>query len=812
MSWQDQAEIVIIGGGVAGTSIAYHLAKLGKRDIVLLERADLTLGTTFHSAGLVGQLRASETLTKMLMYSVSCYQSLKEETGVDPDWRQVGSLRLATQPDRLLELKRQAGLAKSIGLPFELLSPSEAKELFPLMQVEDVLAAAYIPTDGYIDPTNLTHAFARGAEQRGVTIHTKTRVVGIETEGGRVHRVLTDHGPIRCAIVVNAAGMYAPEIGRMVGVALPIVPMSHQYCITEAIPGVQAGRADLPTMRDPDHLVYFRSRGDGLVMGGYERTPKPFGLEGIPADFHGRLLPPDVDRFATILEGATHRVPALAESGIREWINGPEAFTPDGEFILGETEIAGFFVAAGFCAHGIAGAGGVGRLMAEWIVEGRPDLDVFAMDVRRFGPHHRSRRYVLERTLEVYRTYYDVRFPLEDRQSERPLRTSPVYLRHKELQAVFGEKAGWERVQWYERNAPLGDPAERPEGLVGRIWSPAIGAEHRATRGKAACFDESSFSKLLVSGPGAEAFLQRMAAGDVARPVGSVIYTQLLNEQGGIEADLTITRLAPDRFRLVTGTAFGPHDLAWLLRHLPGDGSVRVEDITSSLACIALWGPKSRQILQRLTEDPLDSAAFPYMTARSLTIGSVPVEAQRVTYVGELGYELYCPSEYALRLWDTLLEAGQPEGLLPAGYQAIESLRLEKGYRAWSSDLTPETTPLEAGLGFAVKLEKPVDFLGKRALLAQRERGLERRLAALVLAEPRLWAIGGEPVLVDERVVGRVTSGGYGYTLRKSIAYAYLPISLAEPGSEVEVEVLGQAVPAVVTKEPLVPRPAELTR
>ena len=796
----EQAQAVVIGGGVGGTSIAYHLAELGWHDVVLVDRAGLTSGSTFHSAGLVGQLRSSTTLTRMMMYGAGLYRRLTAETGVDVSWHEVGSLRLASTPARLEELQRQVGWARTFGLPLELVSTREAHDLFPLFDPEGVLGAVFLPTDGWLDPSNLAFALAAGAKARGARILTEHRVTGISVEGGRVRGVVTDRGEIRTDVVVNAGGMFAPEIGRLAGVTVPIIPMAHQYLLTKPIPGV---RPDIPTMRDPDNLVYFREEVGGLCMGGYERDPAPWSLDGVPPDFNGRLLAPDWPRFAAIMDGAVRRVPAIADAEVTRLINGPEAFTPDNEFILGESEVRGFFVAAGFCAHGIAGAGGIGQQMAQWIVGGEPELDLWKMDIRRFGAQYRSQAYTLARTFETYATYYDIHYPNEERQAGRPLRLSPAYEELRALGAVFGEKSGWERPNWFEPNAALGDEALRPHGWAGQHWSPAIGAEALATRQAAALFDESSFAKIEISGAGALAFLQRLCANDVDRPVGSITYTQMLNTRGGIECDFTVTRLAEELFLIVTGTAFGNHDLGWIRAHLPADGSVRVRDITSSRACLGIWGPRARDILAPLTRDDLSNEAFPYLTAREITLGHVPVLALRVTYVGELGWELYPPSEYGRGLWQTLWEAGRAQGMLAGGYRAIDALRLEKGYRAWSSDITPEETPYEAGLGFAVRLDKGTDFIGREALLARKAAGPRRRLACLVLDDPRSVTLGNEPVRIGGAIVGRVTSGGYGHAVGKSIAYAYLPPERAVPGTRGEIDVFGAWVGAEVVREPL---------
>jgi glycine cleavage system T protein len=791
----DRARVVVIGGGIGGCSILYWLARLGWSDVVLVERSELTSGSTFHSAGLVGQLRNSLSLTQMMMNSVDLYRTLGEEVDLETGWREVGSLRLASSKEHMEELERQAAWAETFGLPLHLISADEAQSMFPPMSTDGVLGAALLPSDGYVDPSQLTLALARGARQRGATILTNTRVTGVRVEHNRVNAVETDQGTIECEYVVNAGGIYAHEIGLLAGVHVPLVAMAHQYAITKP-----TGLArDMPTLRDPARLVYFRAESGGLVVGGYERNPSVWGLGGIASDFNSRLLEPDWDRFAPLFEAAISRVPELADAEIVTLINGPEAFTPDGEFILGESAVAGFWVAAGFCAHGIAGSGGMGKLMAEWIIEGQPSLDAWALDSRRFGPQYRSRDYTLIRTDEIYATYYDVKYPGHERQSGRPLKVSAVNARHRDLGAAFGEKSGWERVNWYETNAAAGDEATRPDGWAGMLWSPAIGAEHLACRESAALFDESSFSKLDVTGPGAAAFLERLCANGVARRVGAVTYTQLLNPRGGVECDLTVTRLAEDRFRLVTGTAFGNHDGAWIRQHLEDD-TVTVEDVTSKYACFALWGPRARDILQPLTESDLAHEAFGYMSAKEINVGAVPCLAVRVTFVGELGWELYCPSEYAVGLWDSLMAAGAPHGLVPGGYRAIESLRLEKGYRVWGSDVTTTDSPFEAGLGFAVKMKKGA-FIGRDALEAAGEPS--RRLACLVLDEPKSVVLGSEPVRFDGRPLGRVTSGGYGYSVKSSIAYAYLPAELVVPGTRVSVGLFGRDVGAEVRAEPL---------
>jgi 4-methylaminobutanoate oxidase (formaldehyde-forming) len=809
----DSARCVVVGGGVGGASLAYHLAKLGWDDVVLLERSQLTSGSTFHSAGLVGQLRGSVSLTKMMMHSVELYRRLKDESEFDPGWVECGGIRLASSEQRMEELRRQAGWAKTFGLPLELISAEEAQEMFPLMSTEGVLGGAWLPTDGYIDPSQLTYALADGARQGGCQIFTNTRVTGIAVRDGRVRGVRTDKGDVAAEVVVDAGGMFAAEIGRMAGVRVPLVPMSHQYLVTQPLDAVKEARGperrSLPTLRDPDLLVYYREDGDGLVMGGYERQSEPAFLpdagrvERIPRDFNGRLLEEEWERFEEITENSKRRVPAMDEITVTKLINGPEAFTPDNEFCLGESEVAGFFVCAGFCAHGLAGAGGIGKVVAEWIAEGEPSLDLWHMDIRRFGAQYRSPAYTLARTVENYETYYDIHYPNEERTAGRPLRLTPVNAWHANHDATFGEKSGWERVNWYESNAAGGDESLRPRGWAGENWSPAIGAEHRATREAVAIFDESSFAKLEISGPQAAEYLERLCDNRVAREVGQITYTQMLNRRGGIECDFTVARLGEHRFGIVTGTAFGNHDREWMRRNLPPEGGIHLADVTSGWACFGVWGPRARDMLQPLTPQDLGNEAFPYLTLRETTLGNVPVRLLRVTYVGELGWEIYCPTEYGAGLWRALWEAGQPHGLLAAGYRAIDSLRLEKGYRVWGADITPDETPYEGGVGFCVKLDKEGGFIGRDALAEAKDAGPRKQLACLALEDPHSIALGNEPVRIAGEILGRVTTGGYGYTVKRSIAYAYLPPASAVPGTAVEVEIFGRWVPGEVSPEPL---------
>jgi glycine cleavage system T protein len=791
-----QAQVVIIGGGVGGCSIAYHLTKLGWKDVVILEKHELTSGSTWHSAGLVGQMRSDANLTRMMHYSTDLYRSLKAETGQDTSWREVGGIRLACSAERMEETKRLVGMARSFGVPMELISPKEAQDMFPLMSLDGVLGAAYTPNDGSIDPSGLTNALAIGAKNRGAKICTNTIVEKINLKNGRVHEVVTDKGTIQTEIVVNASGMWGRETGKMVGLSLPVIPMAHLYIMTKPIEGVTH---KFPNLRDPDLLVYWREEVGGLITGGYERQPATFGMNGIPKDFKFQLLPPDWERFTPLMENSIRRVPAIENAEVIKLLNGPEGFTPDGEFLLGPTTVKGFWVACAFCAHGLAGAGGIGKVMAEWIVDGSPEWDMWRLDVRRFGPNYNSLDYARARTFETYTQYYDIHYPGEERMSKRNVRTSPTYSRLQNLGCAFGEKMGWERPNWFRKYEELATHGHEPRGWSRHNWSRAIGHEHLMTRENAGLFDETSFNKFEVRGTGALAFLNHVCANEMDQPIGSITYTQCLNKRGGIECDFTVNRLAENRFFIVTGTAFGQHDMSWLSLNMPEDGSVTIEDVSSNYACLGMWGPKARTILEKATMDDVSNDGFPYMTSKRMNVGDVPVIASRVTYVGELGWEFYCPMEYGLRLWDTLWEAGQPEGMVAGGYKAIDTLRLEKAYRYWSGEISPDYTPYEAGLGFAVKLEK-AGFIGKEALIKQKAEGIKNKLCTITMHDDRTIVMGKEPIHVGDKLVGWVASGGFGYSVNKSIAYAYLPLEHAKVGTKLEVECFGEQVGAEVAQ------------
>ena len=763
------ARAVVIGGGIVGCSAAYHLAKLGWTDTVIVERHKLTSGSTHHAAGLVGQLRTSANITQMLGHSVALYNTLEAETGLASGWQMNGGLRLACNAARWIELKRQATTARSFGLEMQLLTPREAQQLWPLMDISDVVGAAFLPTDGQVNPSDITQSLAKGARMRGVKIVEDTTVLGIELLRGRVTAVLTANGRIACEVVVNCAGQWAREVGLMAGVIVPLVSVQHQYLITDAIPGITRG---LPTLRDPDRLTYYKEEVGGLVMGGYEPNPIAWAVDGFPDNFNFQLLPPDWEHFQPILELAMPRVPALASAGVKELINGPESFTPDGNFILGPApNVSGFYVGAGFNAFGIAAAGGAGRVLAEWIVGGEAPYDVWPVDIRRFGTPHADVNWVRRRTLELYGKHYTIAWPGEEHESGRPLRRSPLYDLLKGQGAVFGEKLGWERPNWF---AAAGESAHDEYSFARPNWFAAVAREHIATRERVAVFDQTSFAKFEMVGREAEKALSWICANDVARPVGSLVYTQLLNSKGGIECDLTVARLAEDRYYIVTGTGFATHDFDWISRQIPAGLEAQLIDVTAANCVLALMGPRARHVLEKLTRDDISNATFPFGQARQLSVAGARVLALRVTYVGELGWELHFPVEFGTTVYAALMQAGAEFGIVNAGYRAIETLRLEKGYRAWGSDIGPDYTPFEAGLGWAVKLKTDIPFLGRQSLLEQQKSPLTKSLCAFTVDDPAVVLLGRETIYRNDERVGWLSSGGYGHTLKQGIGYGYV--------------------------------------
>ncbi|MEI2685328.1 MAG: FAD-dependent oxidoreductase [Cypionkella sp.] len=797
------SKVVIIGGGIIGCSTAYHLAKMGV-EVVLLERKKLTSGTTFHAAGLVGQLRSSANITQLLGYSVDLYKRLEAETGQATGWKMNGGLRLACSQERWTEVKRQATTAHSFGLEMHLLTPKEAFDLWPIMTIDDLVGAAFLPTDGQANPSDITLSLAKGARMAGAKIYEDTKVLSVEIQDGVIKGVVTEHGRIGCEKVVACCGQWTRSFAAAHGVTVPLVSVEHQYLITERIGSVPA---NLPTLRDPDRLTYYKEEVGGLVMGGYEPNPKMAFEKGIPTGFHYSLLDNDFEHFEPLMELALGRVPALQTAGIKQMINGPESFTPDGMFILGEApEQKNFFVGAGFNAFGIASGGGAGMALAEWVAKGEPPFDLWAADIRRFGRPHFDVDWVRSRTYEAYGKHYTMAWPNEEHQSGRPCRKSPLYETLKSAGAVFGEKLGWERPNWFADVASGEAPRdiytfERPN------WHEAVGREHRAGREAAVLIDQTSFAKFVLKGPDAEAALSWIAANDVAKPVGSLIYTQMLNDKGGIECDLTVARVALDEYYIVTGTGFATHDFNWIARNIPAGMNAQLVDVTSGYAVLSLMGPKAREILQAVTRADVSNAAFPFGTAQTIGIAGCPVRALRVTYVGELGWELHLPVEYASGVYAALAKAGQPHGLRNAGYRAIETMRLEKGYRAWASDIGPDHTPDEAGLGWAVKMKSNTPFKGREAIAVQRESGVKKMLATFSAA-PDVILSGRETIYRNGKRVGWLSSGGHGHSLNRAIGIGYIrnPEGVTADyilAGQYELEVATCRLPCDVTLAPL---------
>jgi len=765
------AKAVVIGGGIVGCSTAYHLGKLGWTDTVLLERRKLTSGTTFHAAGLVGQLRTSANITQLLGYSVDLYRRLEQETGLQTGWKMNGGLRLACNAERWTEVKRQATTAHSFGLEMHLLTPQEAQDLWPLMTIDDLVGAAFLPTDGQANPSDITQSLARGARMAGVKIFEDTPVTRIIVDNGRIRGVETPQGRIDCEKVVICAGQWTRALAATVGVNVPLVSVEHQYMVTEQIAGVTP---TLPTLRDPDRLTYWKEEVGGLVWGGYEPNPVPWAVKGIPEGFHFELLTSDFDHFGQFMDLAIGRVPALETAGIKQLINGPESFTPDGNFILGEApEQRNLFIGAGFNAFGIASGGGAGMALAEWVAGGAAPFDLWPVDIRRFGKVHQSTDWVRARTLEAYGKHYTIAWPSEEHRSARPARRSPLYAHLKAAGACFGEKLGWERPNWFADLA-AGEVAQDRYSYQRPGWWDAVRREHLAAREAAVLIDQTSFAKFTLKGPDAAAALNRIAAGNVDRAVGSLIYTQMLNDRGGIEADVTVARVARDEFYIVTGTGFATYDFDWIARNLPASARAELVDVTSGSAVLSLMGPKAREILARVCPDDLTNAGFPFGTARRISVAACPVLALRITYVGELGWELHMPTDVAVTVYEALMAAGAGQGLVNAGYRAIETLRLEKGYRAWGSDIGPDHTPVEAGLAWACKMKSGLPFLGREAVAAQLAGGVTKRLAGFTVDDPAVILLGRETIYRDGLRVGWLSSGGFGHTLGKPIGYGYV--------------------------------------
>ncbi len=757
------AQVVVIGGGIIGCSTAYHLAKDHKADVVLLEQNKITSGSTWHAAGLVGQLRSSASITQVLKYSVDLYKNLEAETGLQTGWKMTGCLRLATNQDRWIEYKRLATTAQSFGMDMHLLSPPETKKLFPLLDVSDLVGASFLPTDGQASPSDVTQSLAKGARMHGAQIFEGVGVLGFDLFEGSVVGVVTTQGIVKCDRVVNCGGMWARQIGAMAGVSVPLQPVKHQYIITEKIAGLAA---DAPTIRDPDRRTYFKEEVGGLVFGGYEPNPITWTLEDVPSAFEFQLFDDDWDHFEQHMKQALVRIPALEKTGIKKMINGPESFTPDGNFILGRApELKNFYLGCGFNAFGIAAGGGAGWVLADWVMKGEAPTDLWSVDIRRFAGLHRDRTFVNERTLEAYGKHYAVGCPHEEYSSGRPQLKSPLYTRLKDAGACFGSKLGWERPNWF---APEGiDPVDHPS--MGRQnWFDHVGVEHKAIREKVGLFDQSSFAKFEMRGKDAFVALQYICANSIPQTDGRLVYTQLLNTRGGIECDLTVARLSVDHFYIVTGTGFRTHDFYWIADQIPKGMDARLVDVTEAYGTLSLMGPKSRALLQAVCSADLTSIKFG--DAKLISVGGHQVRVLRVTYVGEMGFEIHAPVVVLPDVYNVLIR----QGAVNAGYRAIESLRLEKGYRAWGADITPNDTPLEAGLAWAVKLKSDIDFIGRAALLEKRALPLTKMLVGFTTEREDVVLLGRETILRNGQFAGYLTSGGYGYTIGRPIGIGYV--------------------------------------
>jgi 4-methylaminobutanoate oxidase (formaldehyde-forming) len=797
------ARVVIIGGGIVGCSVAYHLAKRGCTDVLLLERRRLTCGTTWHAAGLVGQLRATQNLTRLAQYTTQLYEGLERETGQATGFKQVGSIAVAASEARFEELKRGASMARCFGLEVQILSPAAAKERWPLLATDGLVGAVFLPKDGQTNPVDTTQALARGARNGGVRICEDVKVTAIRTAQGRVTGVATPEGEIRADVVVNCAGMWAREVGGWANVSVPLHAAEHFYIVTEPIPGLAAG---LPVLRDADACSYFKEDTGKLLVGWFEPQAKPWGERGIPENFAFDQLPADLSHIESLFERAMQRVPALGSAGVQVFFNGPESFTPDDRYLLGEApEMQGMYVAAGFNSIGIQSAGGAGKVLADWIIDGHPPFDLWDVDIRRCAPFQRNKRYLRDRTVETLGLLYAMHWPFRQAESARGVRKSALHDRLAAAGACFGEVAGFERANWF------GAPGTQPRyeySYDRQNWFEHSAAEHQAVRERVGLFDQSSFAKFVLRGRDATAVLGRICANDVDVPIGRVVYTQWLNARGGIEADLTVTREAEEAYLIITSCATQTRDFTWLCRSLPSTAHAVAVDVSSAYAVLALMGPHSRELLATLTDADLSTAAWPFATSQIIDLGYARVRASRITYVGELGYELYIPTEFAQSVFDLIVSAGAPFGLRLAGYHALNSLRMEKAYRHWGHDLCDEDTPLEAGLHFALAWNKPGGFVGLEPLARQREAGVRRRLVAVALERTDRLLYHNEPIWRNGKLVGKISSGMFGHTLGTALGLGYLVNGGAAVSAEwigtghYEVEVAAERVPARVSLRP----------
>ena len=767
ISLPKSSKIIIIGGGIIGCSTAYHLAKMGL-EVLLLEKNKLTSGSTFHAAGLIGQLRTNANITQLIGYSIDLYSQLENETGLGTGWKMNGGLRLACNQERWIEVKRQTTTAQSFGLEMNLVSPKEAKELWPEMQVDDLIGAAYLPSDGQANPSDITQALAKGAKQKGALIFENVELLDIIKNEDKITGVITSKGKVLCEKVVCCAGQWSREVSLKFGVNVPLISFQHQYILTEKVKNL---KPNLPTLRDPDNLTYFKEEVGGLVMGGYEPNPKIWGEKGIPKNFNFSLLEPDFNHFEIIMKNALKRVPILNDIGVKNLINGPESFTPDGNFILGESpEQKNYFIGAGFNAFGIASAGGAGMALAEWVKNDSPPYDLWPVDIKRFGFPHKDKDWLSKRTYEAYAKHYGIAWPSQEYESARPYKYSPIYNELLEKGACFGEKLGWERPNWFSGKKGSKDiySFSRPN------WIANLRKEHNAAREKAVIIDQTSFAKFIVKGEDAEKFLNYICANEVSKPVGSLIYTQMLNDRGGIECDVVIARIAEDEYYIISGTGFMTHDYHWIKSKINQNKKVTIINCTDSYSVFSLMGPKSREILNLVSHDNFDNETFPFGTFQNISIMNYPVKALRMSFLGELGWELHLEKKYAKEIYKKILIDGTSLGLINAGYRVIESCRLEKGYRVWGHDIGPDHTPLESGLSWATKINTKKDFIGKKALIKQKEEGIYKMFACFTCDSLDAILIGRETIFRNGEKVGWLTSGGYGYTINKSVGYGYV--------------------------------------
>ena len=798
MSLPSHAEIIIVGGGIAGCSTAYHLAKAGKTDVLLLEQGKLTSGTTWHAAGLIGQMRPNRNMTAMSKYGIELYAALEAETGLATGWKQCGSVNVASTPERMQVLRKQAAMAHSFGVECHLISPQEAGERYPVMRTDDLQGAIWLPGDGKANPADLCMSLAKGGRNRGVRMHEGIEVTGVIVENGQVKGVRTAQGEVRCEVLVNCAGQWARQFGLLAGVNVPLYPAEHFYIVTGKIEGVHPM---LPVMRDPDGFIYYKEEVGGLLMGGFEPVAKPWRVDPIPADFQFQLLGEDWDQFEPLMKNAIHRTPCLETAEIKMLLNGPESFTPDGNFILGEApELRNYFVCAGFNSSGIANSGGAGRLMAEWIVGGEPSTDLWDVDIRRFGPFTGNRRALAERTAETLGLHYAMRWPRQELETVRPLRTSPLYDLLTAKGAEFGSRNGWERANYFKASAATA----RPDHTLGRPgWLPGMIEEQRATRETVALYDQSSFSKLLLAGRDALAVLQRLCAKNMDVPVNRMVYTALLNERGGFESDVTVIRQQPnamgERYLIVTGSAQTVRDFDWIARHIQPQEHAILTDITPLYSVLSLMGPNAQTLLARLCPDDLSATSLKFSWTRLIDLGHARVRAARMSYVGGPGYEMYVPVEMTRHVYLALHDAGADLGLRDAGYYALDALRIERGRRAWGAELGPDETTFEAGMMAAVDLDKPGGFIGRDALLARQGQPLRKKLVTLVVASPEPYLWGGESIWVNGQAAGEISSAGWSPAAGACMALGYVRGELANlvhTGTVAELDLWGERITA----------------